>query len=162
MSEFIDYKTSLTTCSEPLAVFGGQLGSRVLSRTTRCFETETEARTPPSPGKGQSCSYETPNSGRRGHQGRWPLPQSLARQLTSDAHPIGGKHASTPPPTRSRHCLTQYHPPSHQRRTPPQALPGTKQTDKASRHSPPTNSPALITLLTPNVEELLVGLCQLL
>ena len=94
----------------------GQLGPGLLSQTTRCCRTETEVRTPPSSGKWQTCSYGTPNSWRRGHRGRWPSPRSLARQLTSGAHPIGGERAVTPPPTRCCRRLPQPHTPSPQRR----------------------------------------------
>ena len=43
----------------PPAGVWGQLGPGVRSRTTRCCRTETEARTPPSPGKWQprSCPF---------------------------------------------------------------------------------------------------------
>ena len=68
-------------------------------------------RTPPSPGKWQPRSCWTPNSWQRGHRGRWPSPRSLARQLTSGAHPIGGERALSPPPTHCCRRLPQPHPP---------------------------------------------------
>ena len=108
----------------------------LLRKSTTCATSEASAFARVK-GKEPSC----PDSWRRGHRGRWPSPQSLARQLTTGAHPIGGERALTSPPTRCCRCLPQPQPPSPQRRTPSPALPGTNQ---ANRHSVTALSPVIL------------------